>query len=175
MFLTLLNGTAGMTTHRYFLFLDFDGVLHPCFPRSNLSYEQNQLFSCLPRLERVLREFADVELVISSSWRLNQPLERLAQHFSADIRTRIIGVTPLIDSRWPPYPPASRYAEIQLFLQQCHLKDIPWMALDDDAKLFPECCTQLILCSDGFWEREELALRQVVMQRGKELSVSGKL
>ena len=39
------------------LFLDFDGVLHPVFPRKDRTDEENQLFSCLPRLEGVLRDF----------------------------------------------------------------------------------------------------------------------
>lgn len=154
-----------MTTYSCVLFLDFDGVLHPCFPRSHLSHEQNQLFACLPRLERVLREFTNVAVVISSSWRLDRPIEKLVQCFSADIRTRIIGATPAVDSRWPPYPPAPRYAEIQLFLQQRNLNDMPWVALDDEAKLFPEECSQLILCHDSFREHEELALRQGFLQR----------
>lgn len=49
--------------------LDFDGVLHPFFPRPDRSDEENQLFSYLPRLEAVLQEFGDWQIVIASSWR----------------------------------------------------------------------------------------------------------
>ncbi|MFZ3000646.1 MAG: HAD domain-containing protein [Undibacterium umbellatum] len=48
------------------LFLDFDGVLHP-----EPCYDKTQLFSCLPRLEAILRDFPTVQIVISSTWRKN--------------------------------------------------------------------------------------------------------
>ena len=46
------------------LFLDFDGVLHlePAFAKDMLSQ--------LPLVEEILRDFAQVEIVISSAWRL---------------------------------------------------------------------------------------------------------
>jgi len=71
------------------LFLDFDGVLHPepCFDRS-------RLFCQLPVLEAVLRDFPEVDIVISSSWRELLHLDDLKSLFSGDIAWRIVGVTP---------------------------------------------------------------------------------
>jgi hypothetical protein len=50
------------------LFLDFDGVLHPFFPKRELLDEENQLFSYLPRLERVLRDRDVDRHPNTSSW-----------------------------------------------------------------------------------------------------------
>ena len=70
------------------VFLDFDGVTHPEPCRSDA------LFCFLPRIEEVLREHPEVDIVISSSWRLEFSLEQLRGHFSADIASRVVGVTP---------------------------------------------------------------------------------
>ena len=54
------------------VFLDFDGVLHPEFdPDDPERPKQNSdLFCRLPLIEAVLREFSQVEIVISSAWRM---------------------------------------------------------------------------------------------------------
>lgn len=52
------------------IFLDFDGVLHPEYiPGASLGkYKTNRdYFSCLPNLENLLREFPDLEVIISST------------------------------------------------------------------------------------------------------------
>lgn len=68
------------------LFLDFDGVLHPFFPRRDRSDEENQLFGYLPRLEVVLREFPGWKVVITSSWRENRPWENVIQAYFSGYR-----------------------------------------------------------------------------------------
>lgn len=60
------------------LFLDFDGVLHP---EPSFSHET---FSQLPLVEAVLRAFLSVDIVISSTWRMNTPEERILRYFSKD-------------------------------------------------------------------------------------------
>ncbi|WP_342133673.1 HAD domain-containing protein, partial [Hydrogenophaga sp. OTU3427] len=70
------------------LFLDFDGVLHPEF-----SHESRH-FCCLPVLEQVVRQLQDCEVVISSTWRLDFPLDRLREKFSSDLAARVVGATP---------------------------------------------------------------------------------
>ena len=49
------------------LFLDFDGVLHP--EGEDHIFKGGVDFCFLPRLEALLREFPQVKIVISSSWR----------------------------------------------------------------------------------------------------------
>lgn len=115
------------------LFLDFDGVLHsePCF-------DSTQLFSCLPRLEAILRDFPEVQIVISSTWRESRSISELRSFFSDDIRTRIIGATPL----WSDIPDIvevigyQRHAEIEGWLRQSGESWRDWIAIDDKSYLF---------------------------------------
>ncbi len=144
------------------LFLDFDGVLHPFFPRPDRSDEDNQLFSYLPRLEAVLREWGDWQIVIASSWRENRPWERVIQAFSQDIAARIVGSTPVIKPKEPPYSKHPRYDEVLAYLAANGRAEATWIALDDDPRLYPTDCPNLILCDDGFREAEEVALRAVM-------------
>ncbi len=144
------------------LFLDFDGVLHPFFPRPDRSDEENQLFSYLPRLEVVLREYGDWQIVIASSWRENRPWERVIQAFSQDIAARIVGGTPVIKPKEPPYSKHPRYDEVLAYLAANGRAEATWIALDDDPRLYPADCPNLILCGDGFREAEEVALRAVM-------------
>lgn len=69
--------------------LDFDGVLHP-----DLSYNDGTLFSNQFILEDILREFANVDTVITSIWRLKYSLEKLLKFFDDDVASRFVGVTP---------------------------------------------------------------------------------
>ena len=64
------------------LFLDFDGVLHPEY--SDRAVPDEIAFCHLPRFEAVLRDFPNVEIVISSTWRYHLPLDALRERFSAD-------------------------------------------------------------------------------------------
>ena len=141
------------------LFLDFDGVLHPQTPRRDLSDAENRLFSYLPRLEAVLRDFPQWRIVISSSWREGRPWKNVISAFSADIALRIAGGTPVLQRKEPPYPKHPRFDEIGLYLAAQGEQGVPWLALDDEVRLFPPGCPHLILCADGFHQAEEDALR----------------
>ena len=68
------------------IFLDFDGVLH-----SAHAFRAEQMFSQLSVFEPFFRqpEFADIQFVVSSTWRHNRSLEELRAPFSADFRARI--------------------------------------------------------------------------------------
>lgn len=147
---------------RAVLFLDLDGTIHGVFPREDRTDEDNQLFAFRPRLESVLRDHPGWQIVISSSWREIRSLESIASNFAADIQPRIIGTTPVIKTKEPPYPAHVRYAEIQQYLTENNLRGVRWIALDDDATLFPPGCANLVLCDDGFREKEEVALRKLL-------------
>ena len=119
------------------LFLDFDGVLHGL---------GQPVFEHLPRFEAVLREFPHIEVVISSSWREKFSLDEMREFFSEDVQPRIIGATPVIAAKWPPYPRHIRHQEIQEFIVSQGFDTRPWLALDDDMTLFPADCPSLVLC-----------------------------
>ena len=85
------------------LFLDFDGVLHPAGGEA-------QHFVNLPRLERLLREYPMVDVVISSAWQDGLTLEELKGFFSADVAARIIGVTRSVDPDHEAESPYFRFS-----------------------------------------------------------------
>lgn len=145
------------------LFLDFDGVLHPFFYRHS-----NKAFCYVPRLEAVLKDFPAVQIIITGMHTAKMPLARLTRNFSPDIAKRIIGSTPLLPLHSTEDIRESRYREIQTYLRNSYG---PWLALDDEADLFPPGCPQLILCEDGFRQREEAALRTALV--GAEHALCG--
>lgn len=110
------------------LFLDFDGVLHR---------HQKGTLDRLPLLEEFLRAHPDVHVVISSTWRMQESLESLAEYFSEDLRDRIEGVTP-VGTRTP----YSRFCEVQEYLAG---ETRNWCAIDDEPTLFPPNCRQLVV------------------------------
>jgi hypothetical protein len=137
---------------RVVLFLDFDGVTHPdpCKP--------GEYFCQLGLIEEVLRDFAQVQIVISSSWRhelsqlpLPEQLEALQRPFSPDIRSRVIGVTPdLWPNAWEravnPYDHRER--ECVAWLREHGGEAQPWIAIDDRPHWFSPHCRQLLVVED---------------------------
>ena len=123
------------------VFLDFDGVVHPEGLASH-----DDLFVRLPLIEEVLREFPAVEIVISSSWRLEydnpkQALTGLQQHFSADIAKRVVGVTPNhreMDDKSSPdgLSRFERHWECEAWMRTHRLPGTRWMAMDDRQDIF---------------------------------------
>jgi len=136
------------------LFLDFDGTCHP-FDWLAAGARQ---FCYLPRIEAVLREFDFVKIVISSEWRRYHPLSELSQQFAEDMRPRLIGATPELPGTASELVPGARRREAMAFLQRNALPD-RWVALDDLGVLWEPLQPNVILCADGFCEREEDALR----------------
>lgn len=118
---------------RVTLFLDFDGVTHP------LHCHERQHFSRLSSIEQVLRACPTVEVVLSSTWRLQYPLEQLRARFSNDMRPRIVGVTPLAanlpagPSRLEAFP---RHKEAWHWMLQNREAFDRWLAIDDRPYLF---------------------------------------
>jgi len=145
-------------TEPFFLFLDFDGVCHPGFPRDDRTDEQNRHFSCLPRIEAVLREHPDVLVVISSDWRVNYSLEELRQRFSEDLRSRVVGTTMKAKPSWEH---GLRQKQVEAYLRDAGHAEARWIALDDYADNFEEGAP-LVLCNDEFAEREEALLREML-------------
>ena len=111
------------------IFLDFDGVLH---------IRQRGTLDRIALLEAFLHAHPTVQVVISSTWRMQESLEELALYFAPSLRCRIEGVTPI--GTQTPY---SRFLEIQTYLAG---ERRLWCALDDEGSLFPPDCPQLVLC-----------------------------
>ncbi len=132
------------------LFLDFDGVLHP---------DGVGLFSKLALFEAYLLRMPDVEVVISSTWREDHDLEALRCFFSANVRDKIIGVTPSLDDG---FDGGGRQREIHAYLDAAGLstKNASWVALDDMQMFFENDYPHLILTDSarGFDEENGDAL-----------------
>ncbi|MFN7152404.1 MAG: HAD domain-containing protein [Acidovorax sp.] len=115
------------------LFLDFDGVTHP------LHCHESKHFSCLPGIESALRKMPEIEVVISSTWRLQYSLTELRSRFSSDIADRVVGVTPVgVEREFCPdrllgYP---RHAECWEWMHVNRPYSDAWLAMDDRPFLF---------------------------------------
>lgn len=121
------------------VFLDFDGVTHPELCR------EDQLFTCLPLIEAVLRRHEHVEVVISSSWRVHHPLSELRKFFAEDIAHKVVDCTPVFPSTYArPGPAGLRQTECLAWLAD-HRPDHPWIAIDDVPWMFDPGCPNLLL------------------------------
>lgn len=133
------------------LFLDFDGVTHP-----NTFHAQE--FCYLPLLESLLRRQPNVGVVISSSWREESDFERLRAPFSEDLRARVIACAPVLSEGRSD---GGRWREIELFFTENALMGMPFLILDDEARLFPEGLDELYLTdSSGLTEIDIRRLEQ---------------
>lgn len=130
-----------------FLFLDFDGVLHPQYDGEPTPKEI--CFCHLPRFEAVMRRHSGVQIVLSSTWRQQFGLPQLRALFSADIAQRIVGTTPTYPVDRPPRLHVREW-EILQWLQEHHASDKPWIALDDSQSDFRNCKHRVVFCHP--WE-----------------------
>ncbi len=115
------------------LFLDFDGVLHPLAPVSEL--HPDKWFCWLPVLTELLAPWPDVEIVVHSSWRAHFTAAELRQLLGT-LGPRVIGGAPSIPK--PQAIEAVLKANAGLFRSH--------VVLDDDARLARHPGLQMILC-----------------------------
>lgn len=136
------------------IFLDFDGVLH----RFNAQLADH--FQFLPRLESVLRDFPDIDVVICSDWRKHHTLDELRRFFSRDIASRIIGSTPDLQDAQPNQLDLTgiRHREAIAWMNGNEVTQ-DWLALDDDAWNWRPNDPNLVCCDDGFEALEERGFR----------------
>jgi len=128
-----------------YLFLDFDGVLHPDrYALTNYDpdrvFRSNEIFSQAPILAGLITEFP-CQIIISSSWRFTHSLDEMKEKLPKAIAKNVVGVTG--DAYIGPYP---RYNEIKEYLTSRNKSLFAWRALDDSKLEFPNGCTDLILC-----------------------------
>ena len=115
-----------------YLYLDFDGVLHPTSGAA--------LFCRMPRLEEALVG-RDCRIVISSSWRFHQTFRSLTLLFPASLRHKLVGTSgEAFVGRWP------RHTEILIDVDTRRVHG-QWRALDDSWLEFPKGCEELIKCN----------------------------
>ena len=144
-----------------FLFLDFDGVLHPQYDGGPTPKEV--CFCHLPRFEAVMRQHPGVLIVISSTWRQQFSLAQLHGYFGADIAQRIVGVTPSYPAEGPPRLHVREW-EILQWLQTHQASHRPWLALDDSQGDFRDCRHRVVFCHpwEGLTEHRATQLHKVL-------------
>lgn len=141
------------------LFLDFDGVVHP-----EPCYDASLHFCFLWRIEAVLEDFQDLQIVISSTWRESRSLQQLKEIFESKYQHRVIGVTP----SWKDIPQVldvvgyQRQAEIEGWLRASNEPWRPWVAVDDKPYLFKPFLSSLVKTNPvtGYDETTDRRLRE---------------
>jgi hypothetical protein len=121
------------------LFLDFDGVLHSAL---NVVGHRDD-FNKLPLLENWLRQYPEVDVVVSSSWRELMKIEELREIFSEDLRQRVVDKCPIIPIDQERY--YYRFEEIMTWIK-LEKYDGLWLALDDATHEFPPFFDRLVNC-----------------------------
>lgn len=157
-----------MADHPVYLFLDFDGVLHPSW--------LGETFEQADHLGRVVFDSPEVRIVVTSSWRKKYDLDQLRTMCGPLLGPRIISTTPLmlINEQLGAVKPADwrvRHEEIALWLEinaptgregsdpegnaAIASSRVDWLALDDSAEFFPDPCPQLVVShEDGLYPRQ---------------------
>jgi len=121
--------SAQVKVKNMILFLDFDGVLR------RLTSDPSRFDKdCLDCFELSIRQYPEVKIVISSTWRLAMSLTAIRNRFSSDVAGRIVGVTP----ETPINSLHSRYKEICAYLKKPGVEVKRWIAIDDDPELYPK-------------------------------------
>lgn len=80
------------------LFLDYDGVLHPdaVYRRLNGQIElrvPGELFMWAPLLEKIIEEYPELRIVLSTSWVRVLGFRRARGYLPAKLAARVIGAT----------------------------------------------------------------------------------
>lgn len=145
------------TRHEDILFLDFDGVLHPIFPRKDRTDDENRHFVGADRLATVLDVVApNIRIVVSSTWRYNRTLNQLRTLVGHRLGKRIIDVTPILNLRQP----GCRELEAQMWRAQNNHVGL-WFALDDVADIWTSH-QKVMITDDGFRDAEAFALMEFI-------------
>ena len=131
------------------LFLDFDGVLHP-------NNQPDLLFVWVPRLAMWLDAWPEVDVVISSSWRMAHPQHEMVEMLGPVIGSRVVGCTPWASQERDDnvYPSAKinvltheRQVQVQAWMASSWDPERAWVALDDMPYLFESDCARLVVCA----------------------------
>lgn len=112
-----------------------------------------------------MRDFSEVEIVISSTWREHFEIDELRGRFSTDIAARISGTTLLPGQLTPSGLVERREWEIVSWLSAHGRGDELWLALDDAIWQFNNHRLNLVACIEyvGLDADAELRLRAALV------------
>lgn len=140
----------------YVLFLDVDGVLHPSsvyFDRRRGPYlndaHGHELFENAELLERTLRPYPSLRLVLSTSWclRYNGSIRRITGRLPDGLKARVVGST--YHSRMLGKDVFARTPRgMQIWMDVVRRRPVDWFALDDDYEDWPTWCVDKLVKTD---------------------------
>ena len=131
------------------LFLDFDGVLHP-------NNQPDLLFVRVPRLALWLDAWPAVDVVVSSSWRVQHSQQEMVEMLARVIGARVVGCTPwaarqrddnVYSALRTTVLTHERQPEVQAWLAASWDPERAWVALDDMPYLFDADCGRVVVCA----------------------------
>lgn len=142
------------------LFLDFDGVLHPdaAYLKKGRPILRGEgcLFMWSQHLVDALEPYAEIEIVISSSWCRVFGYSRAKKFLCPSLQHRVIGGTwhstmarsefggfKLPHTWWDS---ATRYEQIIRYVRRARLEH--WVAIDDDNEGWAEKDTERLILTD---------------------------
>jgi hypothetical protein len=119
------------------LFLDFDGVLHPDPPKISapLWCRANLLIDWLDTRP-------DIEVVVSSSWRLTRDLHKIQELVPSGLAAKLIDCTGLVQEEL-----FARQLECEQWIKENRDPWINWVALDDRIWNFRPFEQRLVTCN----------------------------
>ncbi|KPL64874.1 hypothetical protein PVFL_09795 [Pseudomonas viridiflava] len=121
------------------LFLDYDGVLHPdavyLSRQGPVLRAEGELFMWAPVLVKILEDFQEVSLVLSTSWVRNLSFKRAMGFLPVDLGNRVTGATwhSSMARDWADenkWDGRTRYDQISRYAARAQLAN--WVSLDDD-------------------------------------------
>lgn len=157
-----------------FLFLDFDGVLHPdevyLYPgrgivlkTANLppEFEGHELFCYADALAAALEPFPRVRIVLSTSWVPSIGFSRTVKRLPEALRRRVIGST--FHSRYTVFwRRQTRYEQIIEHVCHKHL-GADWLAIDNDDQGWPDGMRDhLVHTDDNLGIGDSQALKELI-------------
>lgn len=127
------------------LYLDFDGVLHPCdvlrhrethelYLPPELTARGHRLFEHAELLDRLLKPYPYVHIVLSTSWAYALGFEAAMSHLPAPLAGRVIGTT--WETTMTPHQLVVRGRQVLADVERRSPR--AWLAIDDNAENWPE-------------------------------------
>jgi len=146
-----------------FLFLDYDGVLHPdaayLISGCPVLKAEGELFMWAPVLVELLRPYPEIKIILSTSWVRVLGFGKACNFLPLELRSKVIGGTwhsamgrhaegaHRTDISW--FVELSRYQQIARYISRAGVRTSNWLAIDDDADGWADTQRERLVETDG--------------------------
>ena len=152
------------------LYLDYNGVLHDSMVMRNrkrglyLAKPDKNFFEWMPILDDLLTPYADLRIVLSTSWVRAVDFDAAKYELSPALRERVIGSTfhhpGIVASAFDTMPRG-----LQILGDVERRKPAGWFAIDDDASGWPATHRDRLIETSGATGLSDPTIQQIVRQR----------